>query len=197
MWLTLHFLTACGISDRGLIVQDYMGIWGGPPLAPLDLVPLTHTEQRLMCAHLQKHVWRLLGTFQRFTTLAGLFPCFLKGTLRKRCSKYQLVRFPHFLHLFTSLPVYLLDISEVAFNYFQDTLVQGFDLFVFSLTILHLSRCTDHCYCVSSLTSLYLLKITNTASIKTYNLLFAISLPPQNYEYGIHKNLQVSWYIYI
>lgn len=61
-----------------------------------------------------------------------------------------------------------LDILEAAFTYVHGTHVQGFGLFVFSFTVLHLSKCTDFCYCVSSLPSLYLLKGTNIASVRTY-----------------------------
>lgn len=56
----------------------------------------------------------------------------------------------------------------ICFHYLQGTLVRGFDLFVFSCTVLHLSRGTDRCCCVSSLPSRYLLKITKSASKRTY-----------------------------
>ena len=72
----LHFVEEFDISGWGVIAHNDVGIWEGALLFTSGLMLLTYTKQLLMCVHLQKHMWRVLGKFQPLTVSAGLCPVF-------------------------------------------------------------------------------------------------------------------------
>lgn len=106
----------------------------------LGLMPLTYSKQHLICVHLQKHVWKILGEIPITCCFYCTVSCLLLNgdTCGNGCLKQQLVQI--FAALFpTILLVFHLDILEIAFTDFNCAFVHYSVYVLSSLIVLYFS----------------------------------------------------------